>query len=172
MSNETQEAVAVEVTDDGRPTNGRKLKYPQQRLTLNGAEAKVAEPNKGGRPLKYSSPEQLQQAIDEFFELEKFPTVSGLQDYLDIGSSSMGDYKKREEFSDIIKKGIRKVAVGYEKKLVYGNGRNTAGIIFALKVGMGWRDHAEEKETEQSTIQDNFTKKIEEVNRLYLEKAR
>ena len=120
--------------------------------------------------MKYPTPEKLQQAIDEFFELEKFPTVSGLQDHLNIGSSSMGDYKKREGFSDIIKKGIRKVAVAYEKRLIYGNGRNTSGIIFALKVGMGWRDHAEEKETEQSTIQDNFTKKIEEVNRMYLKK--
>ena len=120
--------------------------------------------------MKYSSPEKLQHAIDEFFELENFPTVSGLQDYLDIGSSSMGDYKNRDEFSDIIKKGIRKVAVAYEKRLIYGNGRNTSGIIFALKVGMGWREHAEEKETEQSTIQDNFTKKIEEVNRMYLMK--
>jgi len=44
------------------------------------------------------------------------------------------------------------------------------GIIFALKVGMGWREHTEEKETEE-TIQDTFTKKSEEVNRLYLKKA-
>ena len=89
-----------------------------------------------------------------------------------MSRSSMVDYKNREEFSNIIKRGIGKVAEIYEKKLVYGNGRNTAGIIFALKVGMGWREKAEEKETVQSTIQDNFTKKIEEVNRLYLQKAR
>ena len=43
--------------------------------------------------------------------------------------------------------------------------------MFALKVGMGWREK-EEEETVQSTIQDNFRAKLEEVNRLYLQKAR
>ena len=82
----------------------------------------------------------------------------------------MSDYKKRDGFSSIIETAGRRVAKKYEEKLVYGNGRNTAGIIFALKVGMGWREKADEKETVQSTIQDTFTKKIEEVNRLYLQK--
>jgi len=153
-----------------------KLKFQspqQQRPTVNGAEAKVAEPNKGGRPLKYSSPEKLQKAVDTFFETERYPTVMGLQDHLDIGSSSMGDYKKREGFSDIIKKGIRKVAVGYEKKLVYGNGRNTAGIIFALKVGMGWKEPvAEERTNLDEETANTFSEKIAEVNRLYLKKER
>jgi len=131
-----------------------------------------SKPNKGGRPLKYPSPEKLQQVVDKYFETERYPTVTGLQLYLDMTSATMSDYKKRDGFSSIIEIAGRRVAKKYEERLIYGNGRNTAGIIFALKVGMGWRDHAEEKETEQSTIQDNFTKKIEEVNRLYLQKAR
>ena len=61
----------IEIIDQDKPTTGIKLKFQsrqQERPTLNGSEAKVVEPNKGGgRPLKYSSPEKLQQAIDEFF---------------------------------------------------------------------------------------------------------
>ena len=129
------------------------------------------KPNKGGRPLKYSSPEKLQQAIDEFFELEKFPTVTGLQNHLDMSRSSMVDYKNREEFSNIIKRGIGKVAEIYEKKLVYGNGRNTAGIIFALKVGMGWRDSDPPKDDVQFDEARSFREKIQEVNRMYLKKS-
>ena len=105
----------IEIIDQDKPTIRAKLKFqsPQpERPTLNGVEAKVVEPKKGGRPLKYPSPEKLQQVIDEFFELENFPTVSGLQDHLDIGSSSMGDYKNRDEFSDIIKKGNQKSGRG------------------------------------------------------------
>ncbi len=135
MSTDSQTVPVVE--DDSKPTNGRKLQSPQQESPdPSVGEVEMIEPNTGGRPLKYPTPEKLQQAIDEFFELEKFSTVSGLQNHLDMSRSSMVDYKNREEFSNIIKRGLRKVAVGYEKKLVYGNGRNIAGIIFALKVGM------------------------------------
>jgi len=63
------------------------------------------------------------------------------------------------------------VAVGYEKKLVYGNGRNTAGIIFALKVGMGWKEPVEERTNLDEEQANTFTQKIAEVNRLYLKKA-
>ncbi len=144
MSNGSQ-SVSVEILDDGKP-------------------------NKGGRPLKYSSPKKLQQAVDKYFETERYPTVTGLQLYLDMTSATMSDYKKRDGFSSIIETAGRRVAKKYEERLIYGNGRNTAGIIFALKVGMGWREHAEEVETVQSTIQDNFREKIQEVNRLYLKK--
>ena len=166
----------IKIIDQDTPITRAELKLqsPQQeRPTFNGSEAKVAEPNKGGRPLKYSTPEKLQQAIDEFFEQEKFPTVSGLQYHLDMSRSTMADYKNREEFSNIIKRGTGKVAVGYEKKLVYGNGRNTAGIIFALKVGMGWKEPvAEERTNLDEETANTFSEKIAEVNRLYLKKAR
>ena len=140
----------VEIIDQDKPITRARLKFqsPQpERPAVTGAKVKVVEPNKGGRPLKYRSPEKLQQAVDKYFETERYPTVTGLQLYLDMTSATMSDYKKRDGFSSIIETAGRRVAKKYEERLIYGNGRNTAGIMFALKVGMGWREKAEEKET-------------------------
>ena len=123
-----------------------------------------------GRPLKYPTPAALQEAVDKFFVGELYPTLTGLGYHLELSRSSMFDYRKRDEFSNIMETATQRIEVIYEKKLIYGNGKNTSGIIFALK-RMGWKAPVEE-ETERSTIQDDFTKKIEEVNRLYLKKAR
>ena len=163
----------IKIIDRDKPSDGAKLRsrsLHQERPAVNGAEAKVAEPNKGGRPLKYSTPAALQEAIDRFFEEERYPTLTGLGYHLELSRSSMFDYRKRDDFSNIMETATQRVEVIYEKKLIYGNGKNTSGIIFALK-RMGWKAPVEE-ETEQSTIQDTFTKKIEEVNQLYLKKAR
>jgi|GEM_PF-5683866 len=126
---------------------------------------------KMGRPLKYTTPQKLQQAVDKFFETERYPTVSGLQNHLEMSRSSMFDYRNRDDFSNIILKGIGKVSEIYEKKLVYGNGGNTAGIIFALKVGMGWKEPvAEVRGSLDEETANTFSEKIAEVNKLYLKK--
>ncbi len=111
MSRDTQ-TVPVEVVDNGKPTVGRKLKYP--------------------------TPKLLKVAVDSFFKTEPYPTLTGLARHIGLTREGVRGYKQREEYADIIKEAAQKVEEMYEKRLIYGNGKNQAGIIFALRVGMKW----------------------------------
>jgi hypothetical protein len=67
-------------------------------------------------------------------------TITGLTLYLGFSHrQSLDDYEKRNEFSDIIKRGRTRVEFEYEKRL---HGDKNTGAIFALK-NMGWRDKIE-----------------------------
>ncbi len=99
---------------------------------------------KEGRPLKFETPEQLEAAIQAYFDnqLENvLPiTISGLAYNLGFcDRQSIYDYKEREEFSCIIKRAAFFVESCYEAKL---SGTTPTGAIFALK-NMGWRDKVE-----------------------------
>lgn len=85
-----------------------------------------------GRPLKYKTPEELEEAIQGYFEQNPFyPTVSGLSLHLGFADrSSMYNYKDREEFSHTIKKAILKIESLHEANL-FSN--SVAGSIFWLK---------------------------------------
>lgn len=124
-----------------------------------------------GRPLKYETPEQLEQGIEDYFnsivgEMHKgkwvrFPepaTVTGLALFLGFSDrQSLYDYEKREEFSCIIKRGRSRVECEYEKRL---SGQNAAGSIFALK-NMGWKDKTEVEQSGSLTINWNEQKTYE-----------
>jgi hypothetical protein len=90
---------------------------------------------KAGRPLKYKTPEELQSAIDEYFEQrireEKPFTVTSLAQHLDVYRSLLVDYGKKDEFYYTIKKAKEKILAWKEDQLY----RNTqvAGVIFDLK---------------------------------------
>lgn len=97
-----------------------------------------------GRPLKFETPEQLETAIQDYFDKQiadlKPITITGLAYYLGFcDRQSIYDYKEREEFSCIIKRATFFVESCYEGKL---SGTTPTGAIFALK-NMGWRDKTE-----------------------------
>lgn len=94
-----------------------------------------------GRPQSYKTAEELQTAIDQFFEDEIKPTLAGLAYYLEIDRQTLYNYADKEMFFDIIKKARERVEAAYEKKLIYDG--NPTGVIFALK-NMGWRDKTEQ----------------------------
>jgi len=99
---------------------------------------------KEGRPLIFETPEQLEAAIQAYFEkqvTDKAPiTISGLAYELGFESrQSIYDYKEREEFSYILKRATFFVESQYENKL---SGTTPTGAIFALK-NMGWKDKVE-----------------------------
>lgn len=97
-----------------------------------------------GRPAKYTSPEELQAAIDNYFQSTDLLTVTGLAMALGFcDRQSLFDYEKRPEFSCIIKAARLTVENCYEAALY---GRNCAGPIFALKQ-MGWKDKVEQEIT-------------------------
>jgi hypothetical protein len=95
----------------------------------------------GGQPAKFKTPEEMQAAIDQFFEPENKPfTITGLAIYLGFcDRQSLYDYEKRDEYSCIIKSARLKVENGYENNL---HANNPTGSIFALK-NMGWKDKVE-----------------------------
>lgn len=112
-----------------------------------------------GRPPLFSSPDDLQDKIREYFaegvtkktviigkspnqqavEIE-VPTISGLCYYLGFESrQSFYDLQKRKDFSYTIKKARLFIEKHYEEMLQTGN---TIGAIFALK-NFDWSDRQE-----------------------------
>lgn len=94
-----------------------------------------------GRPLKYKNKEELDKAIDSYFDntpKEEW-TWTGLALYLDTSRQTLLNYTGREEFVDSIKKGLSRVENGYEVDLKK-HGR--PGTIFALK-NFDWKDKTE-----------------------------
>ncbi len=96
--------------------------------------------NKVGRPLKFQSLTDLEEAINKFFtdcDVNKEPyTITGLALALDTTRQSLCDYEKREEFTDTLKKAKARVENYAEKRLFEGQ---PTGAIFALK-NYGWSD--------------------------------
>jgi hypothetical protein len=89
------------------------------------------EKNKGGRPLKYKTPEEMQIAIDEYFEKQIKPTICGL--CLQLGFTdrhALLNYEKRDKFYTTIKNTKMRIQQYYEEHLVKPN---NSGAIFALK---------------------------------------
>ena len=129
----------------------------------------------GGRPPKYTNPEELQKKIDEYFisgrnmktvifkskdgpvEMKvPMPTISGL--VLFCGFSDRGafyDYESKPEFSHTIKRARSRIAQDYEEDLKNGLG---VGAIFALK-NLGWQDKTEiESKSEVKTVNEIIVK--------------
>ena len=118
----------------------------------------MEEPNKVGRPLKYKTVEELQKAIDEYFEwcdnrakkvydekkgveymiTDPAPyTMSGLANRLNLSRQGLLDYDNRDEFLDAIKKARNKVHEDVETRLME---KAPTGAIFNLKNNFGWKD--------------------------------
>lgn len=101
---------------------------------------------KVGRPLKYSSPEEMQEAIDAYFdeckENENPPTITGLA--LSLGfctRQSLLDYAEKDEFLATVKSAKLRVEESLERGIL--KGYNAAGGIFNLKNNFGWVDKKE-----------------------------
>lgn len=101
----------------------------------------------------YKTVEELQEAIDKYFDVKcaptligdklqpNPPTVSGLALHLGFSDrQSIYDYKEREEFSCTIKKAITRIEEYAEKQILSGG--QATGAIFWLK-NKGWSDKQE-----------------------------
>jgi hypothetical protein len=96
--------------------------------------------DKGGRPMSYSTPEKLQEAILTYFDGTTRPTLAGLALALNIDRQTLYNYAAKDMFFDTIKKARETVEAKYEERLVWDNA--PTGTIFALK-NMGWKDKTE-----------------------------
>jgi len=100
----------------------------------------MVDKNKGGRPLAFKTPEELEDAVNEYFKVEDKPTLAGLAYHIGISRKTLYNYDKKDKFLHIIKKAREKVESVYEGRLVWHP--NQTGVIFALK-NMNWRDKKE-----------------------------
>jgi DNA-binding Lrp family transcriptional regulator len=149
-------------------------------MSYQGTAEKIENTPKkhpGGRPLKFQSPEELQEKIDAYFEschekvtettksgsikeytIQSRPyTVTGLAVYLDTTRDVLIDYQNRDEYSNAIKKAKAKIH-NYAEEYLY-NGKNVAGGIFVLKNNFGWKDKVEHEHTS-----DSLTGLLEHLN--------
>lgn len=102
--------------------------------------------NPDGRPPLFSSPEELQSKIDDYFDsVDKanidrkeplLPTINGLSYFLGCHRDTLNEWSRKPLFSDIIKKALTKAAIEWESRL---GGSNSTGAIFWLK-NQGWKD--------------------------------
>ncbi|TCT16392.1 DNA-packaging protein gp3 [Natranaerovirga pectinivora] len=126
--------------------------------------------NGGGKPLKWGSPEELEQYIQEYFEWtkknDKHITVTGLAWWLGCSKQTIQNYEKAEEndwlqrldseerrrYVDLIKDTKRYIEMEYEERL-YNRSKATGGI-FSLKNLYGWVDKQEVVNTNKEIIVD------------------
>lgn len=99
------------------------------------------------RPLKFETPELLEEKINEYFSVtpKEEWTWTGLALHLDTSRETLREYKERPEFVDSLKKALLKVENSYELDLKK-HGRS--GTIFALK-NFDWKDKSEQDITTQ-----------------------
>ncbi|WP_039237526.1 terminase small subunit [Clostridium sp. K25] len=113
----------------------------------------------GGQPLKWKSPEELENKIQEYYkwakENKKHITVTGLAWWLGCSRTTLMHYEKAEEsewlnrcndeekrkYVNSIKNAKRFIEMNYEDSLF--NKSSTAGAIFTLKNNYGWVDKQE-----------------------------
>ena len=90
-----------------------------------------------GRPLLFETPEQMQVAVDDYFEMEERPTLAGLALHIGMDRKSLYNYRDRDEYFHIVKKARDRVEKIYEERAIYHP--QPTGVIFALK-NMDWSD--------------------------------
>lgn len=115
----------------------------------------------GGRPPEYETAEELQKAIDDYFEscftevmneetgeikrkqIRPF-TITGLAYHLGLTRQGLLNYQhKNKEFLDTITRAKTKIEMYVEEQLFRSSGR-VNGIIFNLKNNFkGWKDKQE-----------------------------
>ena len=103
----------------------------------------MEEKHAGGRPPKYKIKEEMQEAIDKYFnecKNERRPiTFTGLAYSIGLSRQGLLNYSDKEEFFDTIKKARDYVEMTLEERLIGTSGIAT-GIIFNLKNNYDWKD--------------------------------
>ena len=116
----------------------------------------------GGRPLKFKTPQELDNAITAYFDkceqLNKPLTYAGLALALDMDYQTLYNYEKRDQFFDTIKKARDRVRAYVEEQMFI---RGNAGVIFYAK-NYGYTDK-QEVAVEHSNFGDVLNKFIDKL---------
>ena len=96
-----------------------------------------------GRPLKFETPEILDEKIQAYFKEcddKEIPyTITGLAMALDTDRITLINYEEKPEFINTIKRAKTKIENAYEMRLIE---KGRSGDIFALK-NFDWTDRQE-----------------------------
>lgn len=142
--------------------------------------------NPVGRPLQYKTVEEMQAAIDEYFDYcdsrikqihtkegtemaitHPAPyTMSGLARRLGLSRQALAEYSHRAQFGDAIKAARERVQEDIETRLMETS--NQTGAIFNLKNNFGWRDKTE---TEHSGSVEGVILSAEQAEQLIRARA-
>lgn len=99
-----------------------------------------------GQPRKFKSVKELQEKIDDYFEMcdkEKRPyTITGLALVLDTSRQTLVNYEKTDEYFDTIKRAKHRCE-NYLEEGMLTNKLNSTASIFNAKNNYGWRDKTE-----------------------------
>jgi hypothetical protein len=118
----------------------------------------MEEKNKGGRPLKFKSVEELQGKIDKYFkscyktikatndceayEVNVRPlTITGLAVALDCDRETLLNYEHKEEYFGTIRK-AKLIIQNFAEESLW-QPKIASGIMFNLKNNYGWVDKQE-----------------------------
>jgi len=113
---------------------------------------------KMGRPMKYATADELQYAVDDYFnslngvdsegnQVCKRPTLSGLAYHLDVDTATLRNYAKKNDFFRIIRRARQLVEVALEERL-YDNA--PTGAIFNLKCNFQYRDNDDASKVQEA----------------------
>ena len=82
----------------------------------------LRDKNKGGRPLKFKSVEELEKKINAYFydENNKPYTICDLCVWLDCDRQTLLNYQEKEEFFDTIKRAKTRIEANIEKGALIG----------------------------------------------------
>lgn len=137
-----------------------------------------------GRKTKWSSVEELENQIDQYFDeckIEKeVPTISGLAYHLGTNRQTLLNYENnknngwlknsddrfKEKISEVIKMAKSYIESCYEQAL-FDRGKTT-GAIFTLKNNFNWKDKQEIVQTAEKSI-DLSGLSTEEIKNLLTE---
>lgn len=113
---------------------------------------------------KYKTQEQLQQAIDKYFDdcdkKDKHYTMTGLAIALGIDRMTLLRYGDKDLFAPLIKNAKARVEERLEDCL-YRLGNNS-GIIFNLKNNFKWKDQVEVADDDRLNKVEELLSKIKE----------
>jgi hypothetical protein len=96
---------------------------------------------KGGPPLKFKTPQELEKKAKVYFDTVPFEqwSITGISIHLKTTKDVLWDYQHRDKFADTIRKIKQMIESAWEARLIK---RGNSGDIFALK-NFGWKDKFE-----------------------------
>lgn len=99
----------------------------------------------GGRPKLWETKEELEKAIEGFWdyceEKQVTPTLSRLAVFCNCDRTTLVNYSHDDEFFNTIKKAKQKIE-SYQEEFLF-SGKSVAGAIFSLKNNYAWNDKSE-----------------------------
>ena len=142
----------------------------------------MTEKHAGGRPRKFQSVEEMDEAIEAYFfecdertvpfvtkegDVLQIPspapyTVMGLANLLGLSRQGLLEYQERDEYSDTIKKAKGRVHQNLEFRMLDGRGYGP-GHIFGLKNNYNWKDKHEVDQKTSMTFNFDKARAPEEV---------